>query len=108
MGLVADAKLYKVINLGDNSVYNLSVYVYDNTADNIGGKINIEIAQLYYNGLAIPTFYTHDGNGWWKLSGTLAAADEEREYGLLVRAGKIVKVDNFILKNKWKSDNYLE
>ena len=108
VGLVSDAKLYRVINLGDNSVYDLSVYVYDDTAGNRGGKINAEIAQLYYNGSAIPTVYTDDENGWWRLSGTLVAANEQREYGILISTEKTIKIDNVVLKNKWRTNNYFE
>lgn len=97
VGTIADAKLYQSVNVGDTSTYDFSVYVYDLTSGNEGGTVSSSVVQLYYNGSVISTTYTNAGSGWWKLSGSLTGANELREYGLLVKAGKTVKVDDFTL-----------
>ncbi len=103
IGNVVDGKIYQTVNVGDTSTYNFSAYVYDNTTGNQGGTITSSIAQLYYNGSTIPTTYADAGGGWWKLTGTLTGANESRQYGLLVKAGKTVVVDDFTLS---KSGTY--
>lgn len=100
IGSISDGKIYQSVNVGDTSTYDFSVYVYDNTAGNVGGTVTSSVAQLYYNGSTIATTYTDAGSGWWKLSGTLTGANESREYGLLVKAGKTVKVDDFTLSKQ--------
>lgn len=97
IGSISDGKIYQSVNVGDTSTYDFSVYVYDSTAGNVGGTVTSSIAQLYYNGATISTTYTDAGSGWWKLSGTLTGANASREYGVLVKAGKTVKVDDFTL-----------
>lgn len=97
VGSVSDGKLYQSVNVGDTSTYNFSVYVYDNTAGSEGGTVDATVASLYYNGAAISTNYSNVGSGWWKLSGTLTGANESREYGVLVKTGKTVVVDDFTL-----------
>ncbi|OQY68790.1 hypothetical protein B6D29_00285, partial [Microgenomates bacterium UTCPR1] len=97
IGSYTDAKLTQSVNVGDTSTYDLSAYVYDNTAGNVGGTVSSSIAQLYYNGATISTTYTDAGSGWWKLSGTLTGANASREYGVLVKAGKTVLLDDLTL-----------
>lgn len=100
IGSISDGKIYQSVNVGDTSVYDFSVYVYDNTTGNVGGAVDSTIAQLYYNGSTISTTYTDAGSGWWKLSGTLTGDNSPREYGMLVKAGKTVKVDDFTLSKQ--------
>jgi hypothetical protein len=88
------------VNVGGTSTYDFSAYVYDSTAGNVGGTITSSIAQLYYNGATISTTYTDAGSGWWKLTGTLTGANASREYGVLVKAGKTVKTDDFTLSKQ--------
>jgi len=97
IGSIADGKSIQSVNVGDTSTYDFSTYVYDNTSGNVGGTVSSSIAQLYYNGATISTTYTDAGSGWWKLSGTLTGANASRDYGLLVKAGKTVKADDFTL-----------
>ncbi len=85
------------MNVGDTSSYDLSTYVYDNTTGNVGGTVSSSIAQLYYNGATVTTTYTSAGSGWWKLTGTVTGANASRNYGVLVKSGKTVKVDDFTL-----------
>ena len=96
-GSVTDTKYYQSVNVGDTSTYDFSTYVYDSTAGNVGGTITSSIAQLYYNGATITTTYTDAGSGWWKLSGSVTGANASREYGVLVKSGKTVVVDDFTL-----------
>ncbi len=97
IGSITDGKLYQTVNVGDTSTYDLSAYVYDTTSGNVGGTVSSSVAQLYYNGAVISTTYTNIGSGWWKLAGTLTGANASREYGLVVKAGKTVSVDDWTL-----------
>jgi len=106
IGSVTDGKIYQLVNVGDASSYNFSVYVYNNTSGSEGETIDENVAQLYYNGSVISTTYTNTGSGWWKLSGTLTGANEEREYGLLIKAGKAVIVDDFTLSKQGEYSVY--
>ncbi len=103
IGSLADGTLTQSVNVGDTSTYDLSTYVYDNTTGNVGGTVSSSIAQLYYNGATVTTTYTSAGSGWWKLTGTVTGANASRGYGVLVKSGKTVKVDDFTLS---KSGTY--
>jgi hypothetical protein len=97
VGTVADAKVTQSINVGAADTFDFSVYVYDTTSGNVGGTASSSVASLYYNGATIATTYTSVGSGWWKLSGTLTGAASAREYGVLVKQGKTVKIDDITL-----------
>ncbi len=97
VGSVTDATLTQNINVGDTSSYNLSAYVYDHTAGNVGGTVSSSIAQLYANGAVITTTYTSVGSGWYQLTGTATGVASSVSYGLLVKAGKTVATDDFTL-----------
>jgi hypothetical protein len=91
--------------VGDTSTYDYSVYVYDNTTGHVGGAISADgttstIAQLYFNGAAITTAYTDAGSGWWKLSASVTGVASSVQYGVLVKAGKTVIVDDFTLNKQ--------
>lgn len=103
IGSISDGKIIQSVNVGDTSTYDFSVYVYDLTGTE-GQEVTSADAQLYYNGATISTTYTCADSGdcssgahWWKLSGTLTGANASREYGVAVKSGKTVKVDNFTL-----------
>lgn len=101
VGSLTDARLIQSVNVGDTSTYDFSVYVYDNTANEIGATITSNIASLYYNGSAVGTTYTDAGSGWWKLSGSVVGAGNTGvEVGILVEVGKTVKVDDFTLSKQ--------
>ena len=97
VGPLTDAKITQVVNVGNTANYDFSVYVYNNKVNEIGATITSEIAQLYDQGGTILTTYTNVGGGWYKLSGTVAGTNTNREIGLLVKAGKTVVVDDFTL-----------
>ena len=112
IGSVSDGKITQNVNVGDTGTYNFTAYVYDNTTSHIAGALSSDgttstIAQLWYNGAVLATTYTDatvaKGAGWWKLSGSLTGANALREYGVLVKSGKTVIVDDFTLA---KQSNY--
>jgi hypothetical protein len=100
VGTIANAKIYQSVNVGDTAVYDYSVYVYNNTAGGVGGTITSSIAQLFDNGTTIPTTYTDAGSGWWKLAGTVTGVNSSVQYGVLIKAGKTVMVDDFTLNKQ--------
>ena len=91
-----DGKFVQSVNVGDTSTYDLSAYIYDLTGT-AGEEITSTDAELYYNGATVTTAYTNAGSGWWKLTGTVTGANTSREYGVVVKSGKSVKVDDFTL-----------
>ena len=97
VGNLIDGKLTQTLNLEDTNDYALSVYVYDNTSGNVGGAVNESVAALYVNGETVATTYTSVSDGWYRLSGVITGANENREYGLLIKSGKTIKVDNLAL-----------
>ena len=101
VGNITDGKITQNINVGDTYTYDISAYVYDNTSGNVGGTVSSSIASLWYNGSVLSTTYSNatstKGAGWWKLSGTLTGANASREYGITVKTGKTVKLDDFTL-----------
>ncbi|MBI2597496.1 fibronectin type III domain-containing protein [Candidatus Daviesbacteria bacterium] len=98
IGSVSDGKVYQSINVGDTSTYDLSVYAYYNS----GAAIDTTVAQLYYNGSTVTTTYTAEAGstGWYKLTGTITGVASSVDAGLLVKAGKTVKVDDFTLSKQ--------
>jgi len=94
VGSVTDAKIYQSINVGAADAFKISVFVRDTDPD--GGVIDESVAQLYYNGAEVSTTYDDsDGDGWYKLTASVTGANEEREFGLIVRKNEIVLVDDF-------------
>lgn len=80
------------INIPDTKTYDLIAYAYTN-----GDKVTESDVVLYSNGEVIDTKYEKAGNGWYKLSGTVTGANESREYGVQVKEGKTVYLDDFTL-----------
>ena len=85
------------VNVGDTDSYNLNVYAYTT-----GAAITSSDAELYYNGSVVSTSYTSVGGGWYKLTGTLTGANATRQYGIQVKGGKTIYLDNFSV-NKFTS-----
>lgn len=97
IGSLFDGKLVQSINVGDTAPYQLSAYV--SLAG--GGEVNSSVAVLYYNGEEIIPDYTREGEtNWYLLSASVVGADEEREFGVLVRSGREVLVDDLALKKE--------
>lgn len=100
IGSVSDGKIYQSVNVGDTSTYDFSVYVYNNTSGSEGTVVDGNVASLYYNGSTIATSYEAVSGNWYKLTGTLTGANASREYGVLVKTGKTVKVDDLTLSKQ--------
>jgi hypothetical protein len=101
VGTITEATISQSVNLNDTvNDYDFSVYVYNNTSGEEGSVIdeNADVAELSINGSAITTIYeATEDVGWYKLSGTAPASDTQQDYGLLVKTGKTVIVDDFTL-----------
>jgi hypothetical protein len=78
------------VNVGDTNTYNLVSYAYTT-----GSAVTSSDAELFYNGATISTTYTDVGSGWYKLSGTVTGANASRNYGVQVKAGKTIYLDDF-------------
>ena len=103
VGSVADGKVYQSVNVGDTSTYDFSVYVYNNTSGSEGGVVDATVASLYYGGNAISsaTYTAVVGEtGWYKLTGTVTGIASAVDTGLVVKAGKTIKVDDFTLSKQ--------
>lgn len=92
VGPLTDAKITQSVNVGNTNTYDFSAYVYGN-----GETVTADVAQLYYNNGTLLTTYTDMGSGWYKLRGTVTGVNEAKEFGVIVRSGKTVKVDDFTL-----------
>ncbi|MDP2656703.1 MAG: hypothetical protein Q8P11_04025 [bacterium] len=77
------------VNVGDTNTYSLTAYAYTD-----GNEVTSSDAELYYNDATITTTYTSMGGGWYKLSGSLTGADASRDYGVQVKTGKTVYLDD--------------
>lgn len=82
------------VNVGDTNTYNFSAYAYTN-----GSAVTSSDLGLYANGSAVTTTYTAVGSGWYQLTGTVTGTASSVGYGVKVKAGKTVYVDNFSLNN---------
>lgn len=103
VGSVADGKIYQSVNVGDTSTYDFSAYVYNNTSGSEGGVVDATVASLYYGGNTISSVaYTAvvGETGWYKLTGTVTGIASAVDTGLVVKAGKSVKVDDFTLSKQ--------
>ncbi len=89
-----DANFTQSINAGDTNTYNLSAYAYTN-----GSAVTASDLSLLVNGSIISTTYTSVGGGWYQLTGTTAGTASSVAYGVRVKSGKTVYVDNMSLNN---------
>lgn len=96
-----DSIFTQSVNVGDTNEYNLSTYAYTD-----GSAVTSSDLELYYNGSTIATTYTSAGGGWYKLTGTITGAAASRDYGLQVKAGKTVYIDNFSLNSYSSSGTF--
>ncbi len=101
VGSITDSKIYQSLNLGDTATYDFTAYVYNNTSGHEGEAVDGTIASLYYGGNTISDVaYTEVTNDWYKLTGTITGVAAAADTGLLVKAGKAVKVDDFTLSKQ--------
>jgi hypothetical protein len=96
-GSTASAKVYvqegkafvQSVNVGNTATYQLEAYAYTD-----GSAVTDANAELYYNGSSITTTYEDAGSGWYKLSGEVTGADASRDYGVEVKSGETVYIDD--------------
>ncbi|HBD01903.1 MAG: hypothetical protein UX38_C0006G0042 [Microgenomates group bacterium GW2011_GWC1_46_16] len=89
-----DATYLQSVTLPDTSTYNLTAYAYTT-----GAAVTSADLELYYDTAVLSTTYTSVGDGWYKLSGTLTGVASAKNYGVKVKGGKTVYVDNLALFN---------
>ena len=85
----ADENYLQSINVGDATPYLFTAYAYTT-----GAAVTSADLQLYYDSAAITTTYTAATNGWYKLSATVTGAASAKNYGVDVKAGKTVYLDD--------------
>ena len=89
-----DANYLQSVNVGDTSTYNLIAYAYTN-----GTAVTSADLSLYYDTAVLATTYTPmGGTGWYKLTGTLTGVASAKDYGVRVKAGKTVYIDEMHLQ----------
>ena len=88
-----DANYLQSVNVGDTSTYNLIAYAYTD-----GTAVTSSDLSLYYDSTSLTTSYSPmGGTGWYKLTGTLTGVASAKDYGVRVKAGKTVYVDDMKL-----------
>jgi hypothetical protein len=93
---VSDGKIFQSVAVGDGA-YDLSAYVYDATTGSEGGEIDGSVAELLVDGVAVGTTYEDAGDGWYRLSAVVTGDSAAREYGIAVKRGKTVHIDDLTL-----------
>lgn len=93
-----DSTFTQTVNVGNTNSYNFSAYAYTD-----GSAVTNSDAELYYNGSTIATTYTAVGGGWYRLNGTLTGAASARDYGVEIKAGRTVYLDDFSLNSHTSS-----
>jgi hypothetical protein len=89
-----DANFTQRVNVGDTSTYNLVAYAYTD-----GSAVTSNDLSLYAGSAAITTTYSPmGGTGWYKLTGTVTGVAEAKDYGVRVKAGRTVYVDEVKLQ----------
>jgi len=89
------ANFTQSVNVGDTSTYNLIAYAYTN-----GDAVTTNDVALYFDTGTIATTITPTATtGWYKLAGTITGVASAKNYGVQVKAGKTVYLDDFSLKN---------
>lgn len=78
------------VNVGDTSTYNLIAYAYTD-----GSAVTTDDVNLYYDTAELATSFTPmGGTGWYKLTGSFTGVASAKDYGVRVKAGKTVYIDN--------------
>lgn len=89
-----DANYLQSANVGDTQTYNLIAYAYTD-----GSAVSATDLSLYYDTSTLTTTYAPmGGTGWYKLTGTLTGVASSKDYGVRVKAGKTVYVDEMHLQ----------
>ena len=89
-----DANYLQSVNVGDTSTYNLIAYAYTT-----GAAVTTADLNLYYDTAELTTTFTPmGGTGWYKLTGSFTGVASAKDYGVRVKAGKTVYVDEMHLQ----------
>ena len=89
-----DANYLQSVNVGDTSTYNLIAYAYTT-----GAAVTTADLNLYYDTAELTTAFTPmGGTGWYKLTGSFTGVASAKDYGVRVKAGKTVYVDEMHLQ----------
>ena len=89
-----DANYTQSVNVGDTNTYNLIAYAYTD-----GSAVTASDLSLYYDTDVLSTTYTPiGGTGWYKLRGSLTGEASDKDYGVRVKAGVTVYVDEIKLQ----------
>jgi|GEM_PF-2761882 len=89
----ADNSYYQIVSapVGSNK---LTAYVYKD-----GTAITSADAQLYAGGSPVPTTYSPtSATGWYKLTAVITGTNNPTKYGVIVKAGRTLYVDNVSLE----------
>ncbi|KKU42546.1 MAG: hypothetical protein UX59_C0043G0001, partial [Microgenomates group bacterium GW2011_GWA1_46_7] len=91
---VNDTSFLQSANVGDTETYNLIAYAYTD-----GSAVTTADLELYYDTDVLTTTYTPmGGTGWYKLTGSFTGEASAKNYGVRVKAGKTVYVDEVKLQ----------
>ncbi len=86
------SEITQSVNVDDADEYNFEAYAYTDGSEVTGNDV-----ELYYNGSTVTTTYTNQGNGWYKLTGSVVGSNEFKSYGAQIKANKTVYLDDFSL-----------
>ncbi len=82
------------LNVGTTDTYTIVGYVYTD-----GSAVTSDDVEIYYNGSVQTTSYSYVGGGWYLISASVTGANEVRDYGIQVKAGKTVYLDDFSVQD---------
>ena len=92
-GSPIDTRVVQSANVGDTSTYTLITYAYTD-----GSAVTSADLELWYDSAVLSTTYTSAGGGWYQLLGTLTGVAVSKSYGVQIKAGKTVYIDNISLQ----------
>jgi hypothetical protein len=84
-----DANYLQSVNVGNTSTYNFIAYAYKGA----GQSVSASDLSLYYDTGIISTSFTSVGGDWYRLSGSVIGANASKDYGVRVKSGKTIYVD---------------
>ena len=93
-GSPIDTRIVQSANVGDTSTYTLIAYAYTD-----GSAVTSADLELWYDSAVLSTSYTSVGGSWYRLSGTLTGVASSKSYGVQIKAGKTVYVDNISVQS---------
>lgn len=92
-----DQYLSQSLNLGDTEDYVLSAYVYNKTSGD-SYVVNSNVVEFTVDGSTITTSYENIGSNWYRISASQQGANQIKDYGILIKDGKTIVLDDFTIK----------